>query len=305
MSSLSLLITYYNEIDYIDSCLNSISNQSRFPNEILIYDDASIYSPNDIITKYSNLNIKYFKGEENKGPGFARNFLLTQATSEYVHFHDTDDLLKLNAIELLYSKINKGLDLIFNEVESRRADQIVSAHVLNYSELNQYESLMEFAILKSILIPSITYKRQHALKIGGFQSREVLPQSEDYEFHLRLVNSSQTYEIILDSIVIQQLREDSYSHTNSNKKDVWLSAIKALEINRDKIDEKYTQVIAERIYMCAVQLYRLNEFELAKYAFNIARNIKTPMYIGRSKIYILIAKTLNEMIAERISRWIN
>lgn len=305
MASLSLLITYYNEISYIDSCLNSISSQTQLPNEILIYDDASSYSPIDIISKYSNLNIKYFKGEENKGPGYARNYLLQKATSEYVHFHDTDDLLKPNAIELINSRLNNGVDLVFNEVESRRGDQIVSAYVLNYAELNQYNGLMEFAILKSILIPSITYRKEHALKLGGFKLRDILAQSEDFEFHIRLVNSSKTWDVILESIVIQQLRDDSHSHISVNKKDVWLSAIRALEINRDIIDDKYTQVIAERIYLCAVQLYRLNEFAHAKKAFDKARKIAQPFYSGRSKAYILIAKNLNEMIAERISRWIN
>lgn len=305
MSSLSLLITYYNEINYIDSCLNSISSQTVFPDEILIYDDASTYSPFDVISKYSNLNIKYFKGEKNKGPGFARNFLLDKATSEYVHFHDTDDLLKPNAIELICSKLNNDVDIVLNEVESRRNNLIVSSYVLNYSELDQYDGLMEFVILKSILIPSITYKKEHAIKIGGFQTRDVLPQSEDYEFHLRLINTSTTWDVILESIVIQQLRDDSHSHISSNKKDVWLSAIKALEINRDKINKKYTQVIAERIYLCAVQLYRLNEFTLAKSAFIKARKIAMPLYKNRNKIYVFIAKRFNEMIAERISRWIN
>lgn len=305
MSTLSLLITYYNEIEYIESCLLSIKAQSVLPDEILIYDDASSKSPEQIIGKFPELNISYIKGDVNKGPGFARNYLLTKAKSEFVHFHDTDDLLKPNAIELIKGALNNDVDIVFNEIESRRNNVLVSSKVINYSELSNYDDLLSFAILKSILIPSITYRAKTAIEIGGFKDRSVLPQSEDYEFHLRLVSQPKKWTLINEAIVIQQLREESYSHQAANKKDVWTSAIKALMLNVDNMSSSHKQLVSERIFLCGAQLYNLNEVALAKNAFQQAKRFGNPTYIGRSKGYKIIASTLGEINAEKISKWIN
>jgi hypothetical protein len=41
---------------------------------------------------------------------------------------------------------------------------------------------VHFAINGSILIPSLTYKRELAIQLGGFLTKDVIKQSEDYSF---------------------------------------------------------------------------------------------------------------------------
>jgi hypothetical protein len=165
--------------------------------------------------------------------------------------------------------------------------------------------LLRYAINYTLLSQAITYNREFLMKIDGFLSREILPQSEDYEFNIRVASKVKKYSIINKFLIRQNLREDSYSHSNLNRIQVWLSAVKALELNYNNIDSAYNDVIANKIYNCGVQLFRLGAYTESIVAFNKSRNFGKLSYEGRSFFYKLIVKIIGEFNAEKVSKWIN
>ncbi|WP_201603421.1 glycosyltransferase family A protein [Psychrobacter submarinus] len=91
--SLTIIIPAYNVEDYIKETLDSLANQTKEPDEIIIIDDGSNDKTSKIIRCHNLIpKIKLIE-TKNRGQGAARNIGINQATSEYLYFFDSDDLL--------------------------------------------------------------------------------------------------------------------------------------------------------------------------------------------------------------------
>lgn len=110
MVKLSIIIPAYKVEEYIEQCLQSITQQLRenFPIEIIVVNDGSPDNSAAIAEK----NSKEYPGvikvvnQENQGLSMARNNGLKVANGEYVWFVDSDDYLLPNAIDDVFNAIN-------------------------------------------------------------------------------------------------------------------------------------------------------------------------------------------------------
>ena len=109
---ISVIIPVYNTENYLYNCLNSVLNQTYGDFEVICINDCSTDSSPEILEYYSRKDerIKVIHNEINKGQGYSRNRGLEIAKGEYIFFLDSDDWLKPNSFELLYSQ-SKKLDL--------------------------------------------------------------------------------------------------------------------------------------------------------------------------------------------------
>ena len=113
----SIITPCYNAENTLEREINSIINQTLgFENiELLLYDDKSSDNTGQIIKKFSEeySNIKAFFGNENRGPGFARNKCLENSNGEYILFLDSDDEFDLDMCNKLYSTaMSENADLV-------------------------------------------------------------------------------------------------------------------------------------------------------------------------------------------------
>ena len=107
---ISVIIPVYNVENYLEETLNNITNQTFFENtEVLLVDDGSTDNSGHIVDKYaSDYDNIYAFHKVNEGQCVARNFALSHVKGEYIHFMDSDDLIKYNAYEKLYAFAKKG-----------------------------------------------------------------------------------------------------------------------------------------------------------------------------------------------------
>ena len=107
---ISVIIPVYNVENYLEETLNSVTNQTFFENiEILLVDDGSTDASGKIVDEYaSNYDNVHAFHKENEGQCVARNFALSHVEGEYIHFMDSDDLIKYDAYEKLYSFAKEG-----------------------------------------------------------------------------------------------------------------------------------------------------------------------------------------------------
>ncbi|WP_233205226.1 glycosyltransferase [Alkalicaulis satelles] len=123
---ISVIIPCYNARDHIIPCLESLARQTlsgaRF--EAIFVDDASSDDTAAIIESYRGriANLKLIRHETNRRQGAARNTGLKQARGTYVTFLDSDDFLRLDALEVLANSAN-GIDLIVTQHQWVRYDQ--------------------------------------------------------------------------------------------------------------------------------------------------------------------------------------
>ena len=128
MSGISIIIPAYNRAGLIGETLRSLLNQTVPAKEIIIVDDGSTDGTADAVVKMLKMGdseklktsevkpwpeFKVIR-QENAGPGAARNRGLAEATGEFIHFFDSDDIAAPNKHEVqLQALLETGADIAY------------------------------------------------------------------------------------------------------------------------------------------------------------------------------------------------
>lgn len=106
-STISIIIPVYNVEDFVSETLNSVKNQTSFPDEVIIINDGSTDNSYNIIKNFADLKgWKIFK-TKNQGLGPTRNYGISLAKSDYLYFLDSDDIIENDFIYDMRKLINQ------------------------------------------------------------------------------------------------------------------------------------------------------------------------------------------------------
>lgn len=297
--SISILITYYNEREMLSSCLESLRGQVNADDEILIYDDASAFSPEPYIPE--GVSVRIIRGNRNIGPGAGRNRLLNEATGDFVHFHDSDDWFHPDWRSAVRSRLTEGdVDLLITEVASSSIGiPSFEKPIMELAELKSCSDLISYAINHVLLVPSGTFRRACALRIHGF--REALWQSEDKDFYIRLAASGVKWTVDGRPLVCIRNRADSRSKQGV---EVWRDGLKCLELASHELPLLYNRDIADAAARTASQLLLLGQREAFETALNLVNEMGGSNYWWRSHSFRLLRRLVGVELAECASaRW--
>lgn len=115
---LSIIIPVYNAENYIVEALNSLVSQTYKNWECILIDDCSTDTTRQLITKFINNhpdnNFVYKHNESNLRQGLCRNLGVELASGDYFLFMDNDDILPINALELMAKNITDAQLLVGN-----------------------------------------------------------------------------------------------------------------------------------------------------------------------------------------------
>lgn len=110
--SLSVIIPTYNNVKYIDECINSILESGKNNDiEILIGVDACEKTIEHIKNKTYPKFVNFYYFKENLGPYLIKNSLVKIANSKNIMFFDSDDIMTEPTIEGVIEKL-KTFDLV-------------------------------------------------------------------------------------------------------------------------------------------------------------------------------------------------
>ena len=111
--SVSIIVPIYKVERYIARCLDSIKAQTFTDYEVIMIDDGTPDRSADIAEKYtSDPRFKLYR-QANAGVGSVRNRGLALAQGEYIAFVDSDDMIKENHLEKLYTAAKEsGADIV-------------------------------------------------------------------------------------------------------------------------------------------------------------------------------------------------
>ena len=301
-SKISILITYYNEKQLLKRCLESLEKQLLAPIEVIIYDDASSFKAVDFVDcSVYRFPVRIVRNEINRGPAHGRNVLMKMANAEYIRFQDADDELFENALYEIEQRILKTeADIILNEVSSfNEKNELICERVIGLN-LN-LKNLFEFSLSHALLIPSITYKREFALTVGGFKDRSILPQSEDSDFNRRTFLKTNNFSFIDLALAKQNIRTNS--HSSKSYDEVWPSGLKSLLSLKNEIKPQHLPAYGEALLQTALRLYENKNYTIAKIAFREYVNEGYSAYKGYNSIKKLMAKTIGPLTTEHFSRF--
>lgn len=114
MKRISVIVPVYNAEKYMARCLDSILMQADESIEVVIVNDGSTDSTEEVIKTYIGKyksSIKYIK-KENSGVANARNIGLEKATGDYIIFVDSDDYIDKDLFEKLQPYMERNIDII-------------------------------------------------------------------------------------------------------------------------------------------------------------------------------------------------
>jgi len=210
---ISIIIPYFNNLEYLNNILISLNNQSMIADEIIISDDGSERDPQNFIKSF-NINPKtkllYTRHEKiGYNPGRARNNGVRKASGDILIFCDQDFIYTQNYIRNLTANIKIG---IFAGAEAIRLSEeqtsLISEPIIsNYNFGNilttaQLNAVKKYYFKKKFYF--ILYKlgiRKYATvvaggqfgitkidfeKVNGFNETLIDYAGEDTEFSIRL-----------------------------------------------------------------------------------------------------------------------
>lgn len=103
MIKVSVIIPTYNNEKYLKECIDSVVGQTLGDIEIIIVNDGSTDSTEDILEEYVKKNdrIRVFN-RPNRGYGYAVNLGIREAKGEYIGIVESDDFIEADMYERLY-----------------------------------------------------------------------------------------------------------------------------------------------------------------------------------------------------------
>lgn len=115
MPKVSIIVPCWGVEKYLDRCVESLINQTLKDIEIILVDDESPDLVPEMCDEWAKKDSRIkVVHKKNGGLGFARNSGIEVATGEYLAYMDSDDYIKLDAMQMLYDKATEqNADVVY------------------------------------------------------------------------------------------------------------------------------------------------------------------------------------------------
>ena len=211
----SILVNYWESIDYLEECIDSIQKQTYKNWEIVFIDNNSKRSPKKILNKIKKNKLNYYKLKKYEPLGQARNRGLKKCSGELIAFIDTGDLWDKNKLSLQVDHFLKDNNLGIVICDSKII--INNKIICKKSNLfDERKSPVENLVYNNfIVMSSVIIKKEVIIKNQiTFQSNfEVL---EDTLFFFKILCKSKLY-YIKKFLCSWRYRKNSHTFKNTEK----------------------------------------------------------------------------------------
>lgn len=229
----SIIVPLYNSEKYINSCIESVVNQTYSNWELILVDDGSTDNSQAICLERAQKDkrIKYYY-KDNSGQNDSRIYGLQKSRGEYCIWLDSDDMLKKNALDKLDNilSVMKCDCIIYGlerELPGKRCEvwkdddiQIENNRkklLVKLLRESRYNSLCRKAIKRSILLKS-EFPKESSIRNGEdlLLSVNILKNVNgvvfipDVLYFYRYNSTSITYRIKYDKLIEDTLYVDRY-----------------------------------------------------------------------------------------------
>lgn len=181
-TGISVVIPVYNRQEFIGYALESVLNQTRPADEIIVVDDGSTDRTAEVVASYGDA-VRYFF-QSNRGVSAARNNGIRHTTRPWLAFLDSDDRWHPDKLETLMQLAKQQPDLrIFHSNEL----WIRNGRKVNQKKVHQKSGglIYEKCLPRCVISPSAVMLHREVFRQYGLFD-EHLPACEDYEMWLRI-----------------------------------------------------------------------------------------------------------------------
>ncbi|WP_121355477.1 glycosyltransferase family 2 protein [Flavisolibacter nicotianae] len=204
MPEVSVILPVYNGETYLNEAIDSILAQSFTDFELLLINDGSTDSSEQIILSYSDPRIRYLKNEKNKGLIYSLNYAVSEAKGKYIARMDADDIalpqrlekqvqhLRQKNVAVLATRVNL-IDASGNPLPDWQADK----SNITFKEIKKYLPLNNCLAHPTVMANADIFKR--------YPYRENQKYSEDYDVWLRLLAKGLQIEKLPEPLLLHRI----------------------------------------------------------------------------------------------------
>jgi glycosyltransferase involved in cell wall biosynthesis len=206
-ATVAVIIPTYNRAKLVVQALDSILNQTRRPDAVVVIDDGSTDDTASVLKRYGN-RIRYLR-QENSGKAAALNRAMAAVDSDYVWIMDDDDVALPDALErhLAFLAAHPEADFSYSPLYMFTGDAPPAApSAEQLQDCAQVEGPADFFIrvmlwfpfyMQSMLTPLACYRR-----VGPFD--EDLAFGEDYDMILRLARRFHGAKLAKPALLVRE-----------------------------------------------------------------------------------------------------
>lgn len=195
MYKVSVILPTYNRGKYVVEAVESVLRQTYNNYEIIIVDDGSTDTTEDILKRFvkNNNNIQYIK-QSNKGHAGARNTGLLAASGDLIAFIDSDDIWLPEKLEEQVKECEKDPDVnlvycnVYGFSEHKKPE--VRDPQLTEDQLKDYSGyIFDNLFYRKIIITTTTVliRKKCIDSVGMFDENLTRCGSEDRDLFLRIL----------------------------------------------------------------------------------------------------------------------
>ena len=208
--SVSMCVYGGDNVEYFRSAVDSILNQSKSPDEVVLVVDGPVPDTLDSVIKTYSANpiFHVYRFKENQGHGKARRLGLKKCSNALVALMDADDIsvYRRFELELAMFEHNPDLSIVGGQVsefilspeksESVREVPLLDKDIKSYMQkrcpMNQ---------------PTVMLKKDDIEEVGGYQDWFC---NEDYYLWIRLAVAGKKFANSPETLVNMRMSPDSY-----------------------------------------------------------------------------------------------
>ena len=296
---ITIIVPVYNRAHIVEATLNSICAQTHRPLHLILVDNNSQDNTLQVLLDFKkrhhadDLRVTVLQ-ETRRGAAAARNCGLQEATTEWVMFFDSDDIMAPDLLESYARAVDRNPDA--DMVVTRVAVKPVEGKV---RQLPYFESDFFANHLLHCTLSTVRYivRRRCVMNAGGWNA--ALPVWDDYELGVRLLLQMPSIAFVGDRCRVTVISgEESISGLDFS------SRHEGCEKSLDAIE----QAIAKSAHPASERLLKIVDYRRVVLAANYAHEgygkLANPLYgkVIRKYVSSPVLSTLFAIAYEYVSR---
>ncbi len=213
MKKVTVLMSVFNDIDYLDAAINSILHQTFSEFEFLIIDDASKDGSSEVLDRYAELDsrIRLIKNNRNMGLGYCLAKGVKESKGELIARMDSDDIAVLNRLELQIKTFNEKQNL--DILGGAAIDIDEKGNEIGYRRPPlEHNKIVKYIWTCPIIHPTVMFKKKSILEVGSYSAD--IRRRQDYELWFRAVAGRLKFSNLKEYLLYYRLTDNYYKKNN-------------------------------------------------------------------------------------------